>query len=610
MMMRRNSVGSIVYANINKDLDESELPKAIAIDYSNYNLLYSEGIISNIQTQIVEICRYNNIFTLLELENLLFKHQLNFVLTAFDTLLNYDIPFMNRSGKSINDDILQKMRKLFSANENNLLMYLINKFIKSGRIISRSLISEETISNLIEKYKQNFIIMALENLINNKVQLLDKFGYVVYIRENNGYFYLDKSYPSDDDADFRSSYYTDNLITIKQNTLESISDFSEKLSSSNVLQKIEAINNDPTLINQYLESLSIKSQAIILESVMIEALESDEDYFFIPHSNDNYIDIILNKYKYYIIWMNEPYSQIKNLEISLLHQGPRPGRPANSNGKVSLPNLKSIEKKKGGKEVINYDDDTELVYIHTLYSQDTNGVKHGQVARVLKGDGRKRIIKITELDQGWRDMIDVERIVYNEHVQPILIERNNEIINHSEDVINNLQIGNVGRKALYGIIIEGEFHLVDKERESDKAKEDHRSNVSGRKCVDFKRPYLIEVLWRLVAEIPDSDIKGTFNVEIDEDNKEEFVRGLIGEISIYYHGAPGKTKMKKLGDNGVLKRLFQREDLIEYTYEELIKWDLYKLNFYYRWQVGKFGRPYMCDAIEDRMRELNIIEYR
>jgi len=607
-MMRRNSVGSIIYSNINKDLEEEDIPKVTDIDYSNYNILYSESTVSNIQKQIIEICRYNNIFTLVELEDLLFKYQLNFILTAFDKLLNYDIPFMNRSGKSINDAILQKMKELFSASENKLLVLLINKFIKNKIIISRSSISEKT--DLIERYKQKFIIIALEKLINNKIQLLDKFGYVVYIRENNGYFYLDKSYPSDNVSDFRSSYYTDNLITIKQNNLGNISDFSEKLSSINILEKIKIIDNDPILINQYLELLSIKSQAIILENIMIKALKSDEDYFIIPHNNDNYVDIILNRYKYYIIWMNEPYSQIKNLEINLLHQGPRPGRPANTNGKISLPNLKSIEKKKEGKEIINYENDTEIVYIHTLYSQDTNGVKHGQVARVLKGDGRKRIIKISELDRGWRDMIDVEKIVYNELVQPILIERNNEIINHSRKVINNLQIGNVEKKALYGVVMEGEFRLVDKERESDKAKSDHRNTVSGRNCLDFKRPYLIEVLWRLVAEIPDSDSKGIFNVEITEDNKEEFILGLLGMESIYYHGMPGKTKMKKLGDNGILKKLLQREDLIPYTYDELIEWDLYKLNFYYRWQVGKFGRPHMCDSIQNRMIELDIIEYR
>lgn len=613
-ILRKNSVGSIIYANINKDLEETENLKNI--DYNNYNILYSEEIISNIKKEIIEICRYNNIFTLSELEDLLFRYKLNFILTAFDKLLDYNIPFINRNGKSINDDILRRMKELFSSNEIKLLTSIINKFVKKGVIISRSLISEKTITSLIEKYKQKFIIIALERLINNKIQLTDKFGYVVYIRENNGYFYLDKTYPSDNLSDFRSSYYTDNLITIKQNNLENISNFSEKLSSVNALEKIKIINNDSVLINQYLESLSIKSQAIILESIMIEALNEEEDYFLTLHNNDNYIDIIINKYRYYIISMNEPYSQIKNLELNLLHQGPRPGRPSTNNGKVSLPNLKSIDKKKDSKQFVNYNDDTELIYIHTLYSQDTNRVKYGQVARVLKGDGRKRIIKITELDKGWRDMIDVEKIVYNELVQPILIERNNEIISHSVEIISKLGNGDGTRKALYGIIMDGEFRLVDKERENEKAKTDHRSTVPGRKGHNFKRPYLIEILWRLEVQIPESDDKGDFDFEITEENKDYFVRGLIGEIPIYYHGFPGKTKEKLLkgkeGEkgNGVLKKLLQREDLINYTYDELIEWDLYKLNFYYRWNVGKFSIIYMRDVIESRMKELDIIEYR
>ena len=600
-IMRKHSVGSIIYSNVNKDLTESDIPKITNIDYGNYNILYSEKLTSNIEKQIIEICRSNNIFTLSELSDLLLKYRLNFILESFEKLLSYNISFTTKNGKLINNLIVEKIRQLYSTKENKLIISIINKFIKDKIIITRSLISENTILPLIERYNPKFIIIALEKLINNKVQIMDKFGYIVYIRENSGYFYLDKSYPSGNNPDFRSSYYTDNLITIKQNSLENISDVSEKLSSFNILEKIKAVNNNQILINEYLDLLNIKSQAIILEEIIIEALRSDEDYFAILHKNDNYVDIIINRYKYYIIWMNEPYSQIKNFKMNSLYQGPKPGRPANNNGKISLPNLKSIEKKKG-KEIINYDTDTELVYIHTLYSQDTNRVKHGQMARVLKGDGRKRIIKISELDEGWRDIIGDEEIIYNEYTQPILIERNSEIINRSEIIING--------KALYGIIIEGVFRLVDKQRQNDKADNDDRHTVKGRICKDFKKPYLIEILWRLKTQIPDSDEKGIFENEITEDNKEEYILGLIGETPIYYHGHTGKSKMSLLGENKILKRLVQREDLTPYTYEKLIEWDLYKLNFYYRWDVGKFSVKYICEVIRNRMIELDIIEYR
>ena len=607
-IMRKNSVGSIIYSNINKDLDD--IPITTDIDYSNYDILHSEELISNIQKQIIEICRNNNIFTLSELTDLLLKYQVNFLLNSFDKLLDYNIPFTDRTGKSINPFILQKIRELFNRNESKFLVSIINNMIRNRISISRSIVSERTMIPLVQKYRQKFIIIALENLINNKIQIMDKFGYIVYIRENSGHFYLDKSYPSDDSSDFRSSYYTDNLITIKQNDLEKISNVSEKMLSFNILEKIRIINNDPILINEYLDSLSIKSQAIILEEVIIEALKSDEEYFIglESHTNDNYVNIIINKYKYYIIWMNEPYSQIKNAQVNLLYQGPKPGRPLISNTKKSLPNIKSIERKNEGKEIINYDDDTEMVYIHTLYSKETDISEYGKVARVLKGDGNKRIIKISELDRGWRDMIEVERIIYNEYVQPILIERNKEMDNYSRKIVNKLRDDGVERKALYGIIMEGEFRLVDKERESEKAKSDGRNKVPGRVCIHFKRPYLIDILWRLGVEIPDSDSKGDFTIEITEDNKEEFVEGLLGIEPIYYHGFSGKDKRKLLGINGILKHLVQREDFIPYTVNELMKWDLYKLNFYYRWNVGKFTVRDMCEVIQIRMTELDIIE--
>ena len=308
--------------------------------------------------------------------------------------------------------------------------------------------------------------------------------------------------------------------------------------------------------------------------------------------------------------MNEPYSQIKNLEINLLHQGPRPGRPSLNTTKKALPNLKSIIRKNEGKEIINYDEDTELVYIHTLRSKVIDITEHGKVARVLKGDGHKRIIKITELNKGWRDMIDVEKTVYNEYVQPMLIEKEDEIKNHSKEVISKLNGDGIERKPLYGIIMDGKFRLVDKERENENVKKDNRSNISGRVCKDFKRPYLIEILWRLGADIPDSDDKGIFNIEITEDNKEEFVLGLIGEEPIYYHGNTGKNKMKMIVNAKILRRLYKGEQTIEYTYDELIEWDVYKLNFYYRWDIGTFTIPYMVEIIEARMKELDIIEYK
>jgi len=607
-IMRKYSVGSIIYANINKDKnDESNLEQITNIDYGNYDILYSSEIISNIQKQIINICHNHALFTLSELTDLLFDHQLDFVLTSLDKLFKYNIPFTSKNGKVIDDAMFIKIKQLFPNNK--VLISIINKFINNNMTINQSLITEKVIGSMIDPYRERFIIIALENIINNKIPITDKFGYVVYMRGNNGYFYLDKSYPSSFSTDFRSSYYTDNLIITKQSNLEDISDVNEKILSLDILKKIK-VTRDPVLINEYLDILSIKSQSLILEEIIIEALRSDEDYFFILHENNNYIDIIINKYRYYIIWMNEPYSQIKNLEISLLHQGPRPGRPSLNTTKKALPNLKSIIRKNEGKEIINYDEDTELVYIHTLRSKAIDITEHGKVARVLKGDGHKRIIKITELNKGWRDMIDVEKTVYNEYVQPMLIEKEDEIKNHSKEVISKLNGDGIERKPLYGIIMDGKFRLVDKERENENVKKDNRSNISGRVCKDFKRPYLIEILWRLGADIPDSDDKGIFNIEITEDNKEEFVLGLIGEEPIYYHGNTGKNKMKMIVNAKILRRLYKGEQTIEYTYDELIEWDVYKLNFYYRWDIGTFTIPYMVEIIEARMKELDIIEYK
>jgi hypothetical protein len=607
----RHSVGYYIFFNRNNDIVGTHATSLLVrnkdnIDYSTYDILYSKDLVATIQKEITEICHRFNNFTLSELINLLLTYQIEFATQSFRELLDLNVPFVSRNGKNINSDVLNKINEFEPKYRVSAFLTLLNTIIRDNMIINSSIINK--IPSYIEKYRRKFIIVALENLISNKIGLMDKFGYTVYLRENNGYFYLDKEYPSGYSPMIEMSYYTDNLIVIKNETLENISNVNEEIISIESLNVIKDFNDDEMSINNYLNGLTVNVRANILESIIIEALTINKDYFtsgkknLITDFDKSYIDIVIKKYEYYIIWMHEPYVEIKNAQSQELYQGPTKGRPANVNKKKLLPTINSINKRNKEKGIINDDvdnDDNELVYIHTLYSLDFNVAKHGKTARMLNGDGRKRIMKISEINRGWRNLIEAEKAVYNKYVRPALSERNDEIVDHAKEATKGLN-GNINGERLYGRIVDGVFSIIDKEQEQSQAKGDDRFKVPGRVAIFFKRPYLLDVLWRLDAVLPDSDDKGDF-IDITEGEREEFVLGLLGEVPIYYQGHTGKTKMKELGKNKKFKD--------PYNYDVMMGWELYRLNFYYRWGLGKFTVPYLCDVIKERMIELNIMEY-
>src|SRR5690606_29916070 len=71
-----------------------------------------------------------------------------------------------------------------------LIRILFNIFSRNN------IISFQDIINNLPKYRQKFIIFALERLITNRIPIYDRFGYKSYIHEDRGIFYLDRNYPN------------------------------------------------------------------------------------------------------------------------------------------------------------------------------------------------------------------------------------------------------------------------------------------------------------------------------------------------------------------------------------------------------------------------------
>ncbi|GAG81550.1 unnamed protein product, partial [marine sediment metagenome] len=271
-MMVRASIGHDIFYNNNNDIKTGKSHLKINpedIDYNGYDLFYSGEIISNIKNEIIEIFHEHNYFTLSGLSDILIDYQIKFIINSLTSLRERHLPFITKNGKSLTTIILEEIKQLNPTYRSDRLIKLLNQFIKDKVDIGKLSLSNDKIVHLVERYRDKFIIMALEELISNKVTLFDKYGFTVYLRENNGYFYIDRNYPAGGSSNSCMMYYTDNIVTIENQTFENILNVNESVNIFKSLNKIKEINDDSKRLNEYLDSLTIRTQSNILFSKSI-----------------------------------------------------------------------------------------------------------------------------------------------------------------------------------------------------------------------------------------------------------------------------------------------------------------------------------------------------
>jgi hypothetical protein len=428
---------------------------------------------------------------------------------------------------------------------------------------------------LLPPYREKFIVMALENLITNKIPLIDKFGYTVYLREDRSRFYLDRNYPTGSRSASEMSYYTENIISIKTELLSNVLSAQETKLSNEVLENIRKIA-DVDLINEYLDSLSLEGQANILEEIIIEALEKDTKYFFdeTPKPEDNYVNIIINKYRDFILWFPEPVNEVREATAEALQPRIKQGRKPDPNKKKHLEKYNNEELEEIRRKM-RENRNNEIVYLNVLDSQDIGTTAYNLTAKVAKGEGKVRILKMSEIGNGsgWRDLNSIEIPIYNQYQQAIIAERNEKFL---KDNINFIETG------IYGTLLaDGKFRIVDKQLEDPKAITKASSQKRGIVCATCRKPYLIDVMWRIGVKPPELTSKYE---EVTELNRAEIIEKRLAG-----------TKHKKINK----------------TEEEMLTWDLDQLDYYNRWyeaDISISSVKYICGLIKEKMDELGLIK--
>lgn len=324
--------------------------------------------------------------------------------------------------------------------------------------------------------RSKYLIMALEYIISHKIALRDRFGYTAYLREDNGYFYLDRSYPTGLPSAYAMAYYTEGIIGIKQESLAGIVVHLEAQEYADLLAELQTMDpQDPQFITR-LNNLSVQGQIVVVEAAILQAVQDGPT----PFTN-----AIRTHFAGMIFEIHDPVTELHKFQMNMTQQNRQRGRkpkPENKN------KIKRVKNPQNDRDQITYDTNTERVFLHNLYSQIGNQTGYGNVARYNKAEGLRRILKPSEIESGWRDLNANELHVYNIFIQL--------------EIANRYQAYEA--QGLYGIILSDQsFRIKDRSREKPGAKNSGRDNPTGKICNTWERQDLIDIMWEIGVPVSD-----------------------------------------------------------------------------------------------------------
>jgi hypothetical protein len=379
---------------------------------------------------------------------------------------------------------------------------------------SVSSLSMEQIYILLPKTQKRFIDMAVTGLINNKEILYDRYGYGVFLKEDNGTIFLTRDYPlsSGEKEEYPVSYYIDTNVAIEKMSLEQFISYKQEPEQDNLIDQLSNYNIEQPEFNQILNKLNIDTKAKLLEQSLIRVITKQANQFSID---------IVESFKQNVEAFKEPTRVIEQFKKALIEarSGSRRGRKPKVAG--TLPQADKIAKQI--IEKVGRDDDGETIYIHNLYNKDENLVSYAVEKQLNKAEGRLRIWKPSE-NIGWRDVTPEELPIYNDRIEQVL-EKQKEPFEKYD---------------IYGIVDQNaRFIIRDKRGETEDT--DKRERNRGRNCKDWAKDDLLDLLWKFKInpqiyenEITDIDKLREFLIKEHKKRTEDFRKYGKDRLQFYY----------------------------------------------------------------------------
>ena len=385
---------------------------------------------------------------------------------------------------------------------------------------------------------RKYVIMALEYLIVNKHPIIDGFGYKTYLREDHGYFYLDKVYPVGDNTAFPMSYYTNGLIAIESNPLGSV--ITEIATEDNIAvsRKLRSLDVESPEFTSIINDLSLEAKTILLEQACLDYLAGD---------NSPYVNKIMEIFHGVLFHIHEPVTQLeKALNAATNPVAKRGRRPLAKNAGKPIKKLEGFER----------ETDTEMVYVHIMDSLAEQITKYNEVSRANKAEGKISILKPSE-KIGWRELTPgYEWQIYNAYIRSEIAERKEQFAD---------------KFPVHGTMINGKFRIVDKIHEAKTASKDTRGARRGRICKDMDTMEIIDVCYNIGMTLP----PGHNQRKISEAEKPTLVNALV---------------------NSGLKKLYTRDDIQSWDMNRISYYINFRDAHITRTQMCERIKDYMFDT--------------
>lgn len=437
---------------------------------------------------------------------------------------SYDILYADE----VVDAVIQDLKQLLRSRDSITFSDLMDLWVKTGQ------------------YRDKYIYMAIDKLLTDKQQLLDRFGFSCYLRTDGTNIFTQQEYPvgSDTLEQQELATYSSQIIAVDAASFDKLVVQHQTRSQKTIIDQINEIQDlesedGKIQFNIELEKLSVESKVKLLENAIDNLVSNNKD---IP------LDIaVRDRLRSYIYLIPEPWADIQK-SAEVLSKRAKSKRSANSKTKPNIPFVGPPEE---GSEMPD-GSIVENVYLHTLYNADTGLTSYAIASEFGKAGNRIRILKTSD-QLGWRDVNEYEYPAYANAISRMNADRIAEFEEYD----------------VYGTILrDRRFRIRDKTNESIKKTKDDRMRHFGRVCDIWDKADLLMLLQR---------------------------EGYITPTEVEETLVPPWSRNEKIAY--LIKKKYTKDPKIfEGVEDDVIDWLM-------KWYVSNVSRPFICGVIQKHFKE-------
>jgi len=448
---------------------------------------------------------------------------------------------------------------------NEPISIIIN--ILRHHFLSKFSINIEEVVELLKKQSmippiKKYIYFAVNEIISKKIPFRDRYSYICYLEKDGNTLFLVREYEIGKEKRYASRFYTENIIAIHHIPLQNIKSTIQIEKQSEEIKSLKTVFRDPDELQKRLtNNISIETCAKLLENAIsqeiVAANENDKEFNQALLKHFGLYNVKNNRKPSIYYCLREPVTEIRKLKEELIKKEQGRGRkPKHGIRKVKF-------KHYNPEEYYQWDEDTDLVYVHTLYTLQRTKTRYADKTRYFKVNGRLRILKVrysfneiistTGSSNCWRDATPEEAVIYSIWIQRELYHFKQQFEEQS---------------LVYGYYL-GDQNLIIRNKidEDPDAHEDKRKLKSGRVCRNITPPVLVKILE-------------------------------------YLNVKPPKTVDKEIKPKDLLRHIVKTKGFHELE-GEIHQYDLERLRYFASWIL--VSKLIMCKTIEDTLYQRDLL---